>query len=104
VDQYVAAHRHYGRDDPGQRAVDRMAELGLDAEALELVLRRRHPTLSRKCRILVYLAEATPEGYQRLVNTTPRPLAGWLALATAGLRTIWLYAKGTLLARRHRLG
>lgn len=101
---YVGAHDHYCTDPAGETLLRTIVARRLDAEALELVLRRRHPILSRKCRMLVYLAESTPAGYRRLVNPTSRPVAGWFALVAAGLRTAWLYAKGHALVWRHRLG
>lgn len=100
---YLAAHDHYCQGDQDSPLLAAIVERRLDAEAVELALRHRNPVLSRKCRILVYLLEARPDSYPRLVNPAPRRLEAWWALGWAGARTVWKRLKGEWLVRRHGL-
>jgi hypothetical protein len=101
VDDYVRVHQFYC--DPGSDRINLqlMVARRLDVEALELVLRRRNPALTRKLRIVLYLAEARPFYYSRLVNHSDRRVRAWLALAGAAARTLAKRVKGRLLLRRH---
>jgi hypothetical protein len=97
---YVQAHRYYGREEPGGIDLATIVARKLDVEAIELVLRRKRPALTRKLRLLLYLAEARPSHYRRLVNEADRPVRAWLSLGGAVLRTGFKYVKGRLLLRR----
>ena len=103
VEGYVRAHRFYCTNDKAVAFLQVIVQSRLDVEAIELVLRRRRTVLSRKCRMLVYLAEAKPSHYLRLVNTQARPVHGSMALVFAGVRTATKYLKGLWLVRRHSL-
>ena len=100
---YVRAHDYYCRPGPDDAAIRTIVARKLDVEAIELVLRRKRPALTRKLRLLVYLAEATPSGYRRLVNEADRPVLAWLVLGGAVFRTALKYLKGFLLLRSQRV-
>jgi hypothetical protein len=75
---------------------------GLDLEALELAGRytRRLPLLTRKFRLMAYLAETVPQNQGLFIShrdDLPRALVsvGW-----ATLRTVWLMVKGVVLLSR----
>ena len=97
---YVRAHRYYCRDEPAGIDLATIVARRLDVEAIELVLRRKRPVLTRKLRLLLYLAEARPAQYRRLVNEADRPVRAWLSLGGAVLRTGFKSLKGRLLLRR----
>jgi hypothetical protein len=103
VEQYAAANRTCGL---GPSAlVDRMAARGLDAEAIELVLRRRSGAgvLTKKVQVLFYLLEARAE-YEPFFRGRDEPrFRAVAALASAGVRSLVKYAKGEYLVRRYRL-
>src|SRR5437667_3489392 len=90
---YVRAHTLYCRPGPDDAAIRAIVERKLDVEALELVLRRKRPALTRKLRMLLYLAEARPSYYPRLVNESDRPVRGWLSLCRTVLRTGFKYVQ-----------
>lgn len=101
VEEYVRAHRFYCTQDPTSIDLRAIVARKLDVEALELVLRKRHPALTRKFRILLYLAEVKPGYYPRLVNLADHPLRAWTALFFAGFRTMYKTLKGHVILRRH---
>jgi hypothetical protein len=74
---------------------------GGDLEALELAARytRRLPLLSRKFRLMAYLAETLPENQGYFVNERSSFLAAVFVLAGAGVRTGWKMARGLWLVR-----
>jgi hypothetical protein len=98
---YVAAHRFYCTDNKDVPFMATVVERHLDVEALELVLRRSRPALTRKLRILVYLLEVTPSEYGRFINPTSRPWRGWASLIRGSVRTARKYAQGKAILRRH---
>jgi hypothetical protein len=100
---YVRAHDHHCRDNADAALLSTIVARRLDVEAIELVLRRTRPALTRKLRVLLYLAEARPSHYPRLVNEADRPVRAWLSLGGAMLRTGFKYVKGRLLLRRYRV-
>ena len=100
---YVRAHGHYCRQGPDDAAIRTIVARKLDVEAIELVLRRKRPALTRKLRLLVYLAEVRPSYYRRFVNEADRPVRAWLVLGGAVPRTAFKYLKGLVLLRRHRI-
>lgn len=103
VTAYVRAHAYYCADEHAARFIRTIVERQLDVESIELVLRTSRPELSRKCRMLVYLAESTPRDYPLLVNERAQPLRAWVALAMAVVRTVFKFAKGHWLVRKHAL-
>jgi hypothetical protein len=74
---------------------------GSDLEALELAARytRRLPLLTRKFRLMAYLAETLPENQALFVSHRDNFLAAFLRLAWMTLRTIYLMPKGLLALR-----
>jgi hypothetical protein len=109
VEGYVAANRACGF---GQSAlVEAMAAHGLDAEAIELVLRRRGRSgvltnsgvLTKKIQILFYLLEARAEYEWFFRGQDETRLTALAALADAAARTLVKYVKGEYLVRRYRL-
>ena len=100
-ERYVLAHRHYCREQPDEVDIATIVARKLDVEALELVLRKKRQTLTRKLRLLVYLAEVRPSHYRRFVNEEDRPVRAWLSLGGAVLRTAYKHVKGRLLVRRY---
>lgn len=81
------------------RELDRVLRSGGDLEAMELAgrLRKRVPALSAQVRLMAVLAETLPEHFDSYVNLADRPLRGYLALARAGIRTVWKFGKGLYL-------
>lgn len=83
--------------------IRKIVSRSMDAEAVELVLRWRKSgsVLTRKIQILFYLVEVRAEYYSDFVNQKP----GWgraiLKLTAAAVWSLWKFAKGTLLVRRH---
>ena len=99
---YVRAHDYYCQE-PDGIDITAIVARKLDVEALELVLRRKRPALTRKLRMLLYLAEARPSHSPRLVNESDRPVRGWISLCRAVLQTGFKYVQGRVLLRRHRV-
>ncbi len=88
-----------------QAEVDRSTRALLaspDPEALELAARLtgRLPLLTRKFRLMVYLAETLPENQSRFVNRRSSFLRGLLNIAVAALRTAWKLPPGLWQLRR----
>ena len=79
-------------------ALDRVGDL----EALEVACRyaRRLPLLSRKFRLMVYLAETIPDNRERFINDRDAVLAGYTVVALGALRTAFKLVKGFTLLRR----
>ncbi|MCX7708051.1 MAG: hypothetical protein N2204_08600 [Anaerolineae bacterium] len=73
-----------------------------DPEALELVARltRRLPLLTRKFRLMAYLAETLPENQVYFVNSRSGLLRGLANIAGAVLRTAWKLPIGLWQLRR----
>lgn len=91
--------------DPAQAlTVQKIVQLQLNAEAVELALRRPLPhVLTRKLHALAILAEAT-EGYHiYFANRHTTRLAALGALTAAVLRTVWKKIFGRFLVWRHDL-
>ena len=67
-----------------------------DLEALELAARttRRLPLLSRKFRLMAYLAETLPENQPFFINRRSSFLRGALSVAWAVLHTAWKMPAG----------
>jgi len=99
VSQYVdAVSRH---PDDARVAVDmvRIADLLLDAEAIEIALRlrSRQNSLTRKFHVMCYLCETRPEYYRRFVCEDTRFVRGFLSLAFHTFRTAYKLLKGRYL-------
>ncbi len=105
IARYEAAHAQLFANEAESQAVRAIVERGLDAEAIEFALRRRGRgrELTRKLRILSYLAEARAAYFERFVNPEASRLRAWRHLAGALLRTPWKLAKGEYAIRRHGL-
>jgi hypothetical protein len=101
VTAYIRAHALYRFDIQEAARIGVLVDRGLDVEAVELVLRRKNQTLTKKLRILLYLAEAMPIHYQRLVNSTNRRAGAWVSLIRNGLRTATKYVEGRAILRRN---
>ena len=73
-----------------------------DLEALELACRwtRRFPLISRKFRLMVYLAETLPENQRHFVNTRDSFARGMLVAVGAVLRSGLKFVRGWFLLRR----
>jgi hypothetical protein len=100
---YVSAHSFFCRADNASPLVRTVVQRRLDVEAIELALRHRNPVLTRKCRMLVYLAESAPADYPRFVSTKPLPVLAWVLLAGAAAGAAIKLLKGRWLVWRHRL-
>lgn len=103
ADRYVEAHSVVGAGIVGEGSAwtARLAEKGVDLEAIEIVLRRRQPNhvLCQKFKLLIYVAEAFPRYYTEFINERRRPVQAWTSLFMHGLRTVFKYVKGSLLLR-----
>ncbi len=98
---YAAAHGHaLTKVSDAERAWMARA-LGSDLEALEIAVRilRPDPVLTRKMRLLAYVAEAFPGYYGDFVSEEPRRLRTFLALGWHGARTVLKFLKGWLLLK-----
>ena len=75
-----------------------------DLEALEVAARwtNRLPELSRRVRLMVYLAETLPENQQFFINERTSLLAGLWSVSTAGVHTAFKLVKGLYLLQRYR--
>jgi hypothetical protein len=73
-----------------------------DLEALELAARytRRFPLLSRKLRLMAYLAETLPENQAYYVNERSSFIGGMARSALGVFRTAYKMVKGLWLVRR----
>jgi hypothetical protein len=76
-----------------------------DLEALEIACRytQRLPLLSRRFRIMVFLAETLPENRGYFINDHKSLVRGVRALAAGAIRTGGKLVKGMLLLRAHRV-
>ncbi|HTM08805.1 MAG TPA: hypothetical protein VL754_10480 [Verrucomicrobiae bacterium] len=76
-----------------------------DLEAIEFALRRKNPSnaLTRRFRIMCYLAEVEAEYFAHFVAERNQFSAGVGALLRAGMRAVYLGMKGAYLARRYGL-
>ena len=79
---------------------------GLDLEALELAGRytRRLPLLTRKLRLIAYLAETVPQNQGLFISHRDNLPGALVRVAWATLRTAWLMAKGLVLLGRVQAG
>jgi hypothetical protein len=106
VARYVQAMRRVLQQvDPAQVAtVQKVIDGRLDAEAVELALRRSSThLLTRKLHALAILAEAT-EGYHKyFANDRNKHVAAFAALFVAALRTVIKKIQGRYLVWRHGL-
>jgi hypothetical protein len=104
---YAAAHAHALTrvTDAERQWMARAVETRADLEALEIALRVLRPghVLTRKMRLLVYLAEASPRYYCRFVNEEPRRVRAFFALIRHGARTMLKFAKGWLILKARDL-
>lgn len=75
---------------------------GLDLEALELAGRYtgRLPLLTRKFRLMAYLAETIPQNQSLFISHRDNLPGALISVAVVTLRTVWLMAKGLLLLPR----
>jgi len=104
IQRFIAASAQLHRTvDPQEldryyRAVAKCADL----EALEIAARyaRRSRLLSRKFRLMVYLAETLPENQPFFVNERSNLLAGLWHSFTGVLWTAWKALKGVWLLKR----
>ena len=104
---YAAAHPHALARVTGdeQQWMARAVEGRWDLEALEVAVRvlRGDHVLTRKMKLLVYLAEASPEYYARFVNEEPRRVTAFCRLAWQGGRTMLKLLKGWMILKTRRL-
>jgi hypothetical protein len=80
----------------------RAVSSGLDLEALELAGRYmgRLPLLTRKFRLMAYLAETLPENQALFISHHDNLPGAFICVGLVTVRTVWLMAKGlTLLPR-----
>jgi len=105
--RYRDAHRYMFNESPQQelQTVGRVVENRLDAEAVEVFLRRkgRPHILTMKMQLLIYLAELYPSYYHLFMNETS---SRWLAALTImGSLVRWPYSfiKGAYLTWRYQL-
>jgi len=104
LDRFVVASKQLNAL-TAQPEVDRCTRAILacpDLEALELAARttRRLPLLSRKFRLMVYLAETLPENQPIFINQRSSFLRGALSVAWAALHTAWKMPAGLWWLRR----
>jgi len=106
LERYAQAMQHVLLQVDAQQnlTVQKIGRLQLDAEAIELALRRPVPhLLTRKLHALAILAEST-EGYHvYFANRATTRFAAFAALAHAVLRTVWKKLLGRFLVWRHDL-
>jgi hypothetical protein len=103
-DRFVVASKRLNQAVP-QAEMDsyyRAVSACTDLEALELAARytRRFALLSRKFRLMAYLAETLPENQAFFINERSSFLNGMARSATGGFRTVYKMLKGLWLVRR----
>jgi hypothetical protein len=103
VSRYAAALHEMGA--AVLPAVSRVVSLRLDAEAVEIALRRRGlgRDLARRMQVLCYLVEVRPGYLGEFVNLESSRGRAWAALLRAVLHSGWKRLKGEYLVRRHGL-
>jgi hypothetical protein len=105
--RYRNGHEYMFNASPEQelQTVRLLVEHRLDAEAVEVFLRRkdRPHILTLKMQLLVYLAELSPDGYRMFVNEADA--RGRAALTIIGALARWPYKlfKGACLTWRYQL-
>ncbi len=106
-EHYVKAHAHVFSDASARLWVDvqRIVEQRLDAEAIELVLRRRTPRnlLTQKLQMMSYLAEGRREYYTRFISEESQWVWAFVRMGWGTFRTAWKLLKGLYLVRRHHV-
>ena len=107
TDSYVLAHEFIKPSGSNEqlRTVQLVIDNGLDAEAVELALRKSHPRhpLRQKMQILTYLAEADQLHYSFFINTDNSFVKAILSLTGQIFRTIGKLLLGKLLVWRYNL-
>ena len=107
IGRYVAANRlcFPNPDARDLKMVETIVTRGLDAEAIELALRRRPGSglLTRKIQVLFYLVEVRSAYYGDFVNRTPGLWRALPRLFASALQTVWKFGKGWYLVRRYGL-
>jgi hypothetical protein len=104
LDRYVIASKRLNQSVP-QPEMDSyyraMMACG-DLEALELAARytRKYPLLSRKFRLMAYLAETMPENQTFFINERSSFAGGMARSAAGGFRTVYKMLKGLWFVRR----
>lgn len=103
LDRFMAASKRLNAL-TAQTEVDRCTRALLacpDPEALELAARytRRLPLLTRKFRLMAYLAETRPENQHFFINQRSSFVGGLFHVAWAGLHTVWKMLIGLWLLR-----
>ena len=103
IARYEAANRELGV--AASAVVTKVVARRLDAEAVELALRRRGSggDLARRMQILCYLVEVRRDYLSEFINLESARGRAWAALAGAVLRSAWKRVKGEYLVRRHGL-
>ena len=106
VDRYIGANVECGI--APSALVQTIVTRGLDAEAVELILRsRKSPgVLTKKIRILFYLAEVRSENYSAFFGTAGKDesrMNAWFGLFGGMVQSAAKYLKGAYLVRRHGL-
>lgn len=105
--KYVEAHKYclQSLSPQEQHWMDEVIAKGLDLEALEAAFRVLGPdhVLSRKFKIMVYIAEAYPLYFRAFVNEKRRRFFALLAMTVHVLRTGFKLLKGMYLVRTYRL-
>ena len=104
IRRYQAAHEQLFSNE--ERAlIDRVVDLGLDVEAVEMALRRRGlgKELTRKIQILCYLLEVRAAYQNYFVATRTEPVRAAFAVLHGAIRTVWLLLMGEFLIRKYGL-
>ena len=105
VARYIDAHAQLFPETAPSPLLQTVVTRRLDAEAVELALRRRTPAnpLTRKFQILCYLTETLP-AYRANFHNDRSPLGhAILPLVSALVHSAWKSAKGAWLVKRHGL-
>jgi hypothetical protein len=105
VARYIDAHAQLFPETAPSTLLQTVLARRLDAEAVELVLRRRAPAnpLTRKFQVLCYLTETLP-AYRANFYNDRTPLGHALRpLLSALIHSGWKSIKGTYLVKRHGL-
>jgi hypothetical protein len=104
---YAAAHPHALTKvtEAERHWMARALQARSDLEALEVAVRLLRPDhiLTRKMKLLVYLAEASPDCYDRFVNEEPCRAGACVALVWHGMRTLFKFLKGCFILEARRL-
>jgi hypothetical protein len=105
IERYADAHQQLFPELAPTALLENILVRRLDAEAVEVALRRRSPSnpLTRKFQILSYLAEVQPDQRPAFYQLTQSRAGAWAAILAALVRHAWKSVKGVWVVKQYGL-